>query len=108
MTILQTLKRSSNIEITQRKRCVINKSQIGSVEFAADAELISSANHFTVHDCQIEQLFALHLPVGLILQGSHNAFCRHIDDLSRGAVGEPAVHTEAQPTDTIPGLDGCK
>lgn len=39
----------------------------------SDAELISRAHHLTVIHYQLQQLLALELPAGFILQGSHDA-----------------------------------
>src|SRR5437773_8982010 len=76
-----------------------------SLPLHADAELISSTDHSAVRDRDVEHLFALHLPAGLILQRGDDAPGRDIDDLPRGRVRHTAVHAEADPADAVPRLD---
>src|SRR5437879_4943588 len=77
-----------------------------SLAFHADAELIAGPNDFSARDNQLELLFALHLPAGLVLQRGHDLLRGGVDDLPRGRVRCAAIDAEVDPADAIARLDG--
>src|SRR5579884_1458573 len=62
-----------------------------------DSELIAGADHASVRDLQIQQLFALYLMPVFVAQRSHNLFRCRVDDVACRCVSVTAVHAETHP-----------